>query len=198
MGRFLERLRRLRGESGVTLVEIAITLAIFSMVSALLMNTLATTSTATAHVDDQNRGLADLQTVSERMSRDLRVARGIDTGATASQLTIWIDSDSDYKRETEESVTWRIKCRSGIDCGSDERQYDVERVVGDPDEPQSVHVVGQSLVSGIAFEYLLDGVATLDHQAATSVKVSMQYDAIVDAFAKLNIVDFEVRLRNVQ
>jgi len=196
--RFVDRLRRLRGEAGVTLVEIAVSLAIFSMVSALLMNTLATTSTATAHVDDQNRGLADLQTVSERMSRDLRVARGVDADATESQLTVWIDSDSDYKRETQESVTWRIKCRTGVNCGSDERQYDVERVVGDLTAPQSVNVVGQSLVSGIAFEYLLDGVETLDHGAATSVKVSMQYDAIVDAFAKLNVVDFEVRLRNVQ
>lgn len=196
MARFVERLSRLRGESGVTLVEIAITLAIFSMVSALLMNTLATTSTATAHVDDQNRGLADLQVVTERMSRDLRVARGVDPLATTSQLTLWIDSDSDYARATDESVTWRIRCRSGIDCGSDDRQYDVERVVGDP-STGTVQIVGQSLVSDIAFAYQADGVSS-DPEVATSVKVSMEYDAIVDAFAKLNVVDFEVRLRNVQ
>lgn len=194
--RFVERLRRLRDESGVTLVEIAITLAIFSMVSALLMNTLATTSTATAHVDDQNRGLADLQVVTERMSRDLRVARGVDPFATTSQLTLWIDSDSDYARETDENVTWRIRCRSGIDCGTDDRQYDVERVVGDISSG-TVQVVGQALVSDIAFAYRAGG-ATSDPETATSVKVSMEYDAIIDAFAKLNVVDFEVRLRNVQ
>jgi type II secretory pathway pseudopilin PulG len=180
----------------VSLVEIAVSLVIFSMIGALLMTSLSTASTATAHVDDQNRGLADLQVVTERMSRDLRVARGVDPLATTSQLTLWIDSDSDYKRDSEESVTWRIRCRSGIDCGSDERQYDVERVQG-PVATGTVQVVGQSLVSDIAFGYETAGV-DVTPESATTVKVSMEYDAIVDAFAKLNVVDFEVRLRNVQ
>lgn len=169
---------------------------IFVMVGALLMSSLSTASQATAHVDDQNRGLADLQVVSERMARDLRVARGVDPLATTSQLTLWIDSDSDYKRDTDESVTWRIRCRSGLDCGTDERQYDVERVRG-PVATGTVQVVGQSLVSDIAFAYR-SGAAVADPEIATSVKVSMEYDAIVDAYAQKNIVDFEVRLRNVQ
>jgi hypothetical protein len=194
--RLRHHLERLRDERGVSLVEIAVSLVIFSMIGALLMTSLSTASTATAHVDDQNRGLADLQVVTERMSRDLRVARGVDPLATTSQLTLWIDSDSDYKRDSEESVTWRIRCRSGIDCGSDERQYDVERVQG-PVATGTVQVVGQSLVSDIAFGYETAGV-DVTPESATTVKVSMEYDAIVDAFAKLNVVDFEVRLRNVQ
>lgn len=188
---------RAQEERGSSLVEICITMFIFALVAALLMNSLSTASEATAHVDDQNRGLADLQIVSERMSRDLRVARGVDPGASTSQLTIWIDSDSDYRRDTDENVTWRIQCRSGVNCGSDERQYDVERVVG-PVATGTVQIVGQSLVSDIAFAYLLGGAVTSQPETATSVKVSMEYDAIVDAYAQLNVVDFEVRLRNVQ
>ena len=196
MGRLRSSLRRLRGQAGTTIVEVAITMLIFSIVGLLLMNSLTTASEATSHIDDQNRGLADLQVVSERMSRDLRVARGVDPLATTSQLTLWIDSDSDYARDTDESVTWRIRCRSGVDCGTDERQYDVERVVG-PVATGTVQVVGQSLVSDIAFVYRAAG-TTVEPQVATSVKVSMEYDAIIDAYAQLNIVDFEVRLRNVQ
>ena len=189
--------RRLVQDRGTTLPELAVTMFIFAMVGALLMNSLSTASEATSHVDDQNRGLADLQVVSERMSRDLRVARGVDPGASTSQLTIWIDSNSDYKRDTDENVTWRIKCRTGVNCGSDERQYDVERVQG-PVATGTVQIVGQSLVSDIAFAYLLAGAPTLVPESATSVKVSMEYDAIADAYAQVNVVDFEVRLRNVQ
>jgi len=193
----IARLRaRLTSEAGTTLVEISITMLLLSMIGVVLMNSLSTASQATSYVDDQNRGLADLQVVSERMSRDLRAARGVDPLATTSQLTLWIDSDSDYKRDTEESVTWRIRCRSGVDCGTDERQYDVERVIG-PVATGTVQVVGQSLVSDIAFAYVANG-APSDPEDATSVQVSMEYDAIVDAYAKTNIVDFDVRLRNVQ
>jgi type II secretory pathway pseudopilin PulG len=196
MQRLRSVIRRVRCQRGVTVLEVTVSMLIFSMIGAILMNSLSTASEAAAHVDDQNRGLADLQVVTERMSRDLRVARGVDPLATTSQLTLWIDSDSDYVRESAESVTWRIRCRTGVDCGSDERQYDVERVVG-PVATGAVQVVGQSLVSDIAFAYRT-GTTTVDPEAATTVKVAMEYDAIVDAYAQLNVVDFEVRLRNVQ
>jgi hypothetical protein len=191
------RLRRLADERGTTVLELAITMLILGMVGALLMNSLSISSEAASHVDDQNRGLADLQVVTERMSRDLRVARGVDAGATTSQLTIWIDADSDYVRDTDENITWRIKCRTGVNCGTDERQYDVERVTG-PVATGAVQIVGQSLVSDIAFAYTINGAPTLTPQNATAVKVSMEYDAIIDAYAQKNTVDFEVRLRNVQ
>ena len=189
-------LRRLRDQAGTSLVELSIAMALLAVIGAVLMNSMDTASRAAASIDDQNRGLADLQVVTERMSRDLRIARGVDPLATTSQLTLWIDKDSDYKRDTDESVTWRIRCRSGVDCGTVDRQYDVERVVG-PVSTGAVQVVGQSLVSDIAFEYVVNGASVMPEQA-TAVQVSMQYDAIVDAYAAKKTVDFEVRLRNVQ
>jgi hypothetical protein len=186
-------------DSGTTLVELAITTVLLGMIGLLLMSSLESSSLANAHVDDQERGLADLQVVTERMSRDLRIARGVDPLATTSQLTLWIDSDSDYKRDTTESITWRIRCRSGVNCTTDERQYDVERVVG-PIATGVVSTIGQSLVSDIAFAYVADGatLASANVQDATAVRVSMEYDAIVDQYAQINKVDFEVRLRNVE
>ena len=195
--RRLEKLRhQLLDSTGTSLIELAVTMLLLSVVGALVMSSIATSQRANAQVDDQHRGLADLQVVTERMSRDLRVARGVDPLATTSQLTLWIDSNSDYKRQTDESITWRIRCRTGVDCTTANKQYDVERVVGDTSTGQ-VSVIGQSLVSDIAFAYYSDGVAS-DPAAATTVKVSMEYDAIVDAYAKSESVDFEVRLRNVE
>jgi hypothetical protein len=193
----LRQLRhRFADSTGTSLVELAVAMGLMTVVGTLIMSSLSTSTRANSHVDDQNRGLADLQVVTERMSRDLRVARGVDPLATTSQLTIWIDGDSDYKRETNESVTWRIRCRlPGGDCSGVDRQYDVERVLG-PVATGQVQVVGQSLVSDIAFAYVTNGVTSVPENA-TAVQVQMEYDAIVDAYAKSNLVKFEVRLRNV-
>lgn len=189
---------RFTGSDGTTVVELGITMGLLSIVSALLMSSLSTSARANSQVDDQHRGLADLQVVTERMSRDLRAARGVDPLATTSQLTLWIDSDSDYRRDTDESVTWRIRCRTGVDCATVNRQYDVERVAG-PVATGQVQTVGQSLVSNIAFAYIADGASVdLIPESATAVQVSMEYDAVVDAYAQSNVVNFEVRLRNVE
>ncbi len=184
--------RRLDAEEGVSLLELVIVMALLTVIGSLLATSLSSSSEAAAHIDDQDRGLADLRVVTERMSRDLRAARAVDTGATESQLTLWIDDNSDYRRQPDESVTWRIP-----DGGPDVRQYDVERIVGDPATSTAIQVVGKSLVSRIAFSYYADQ-AMVTPSAARSVRVSMLYDAIVDAYATPKQVDFEVRLRNVQ
>ena len=177
-------------------MEISIAMALMTMLGSLLFSSMSVAQRANSQVDDQDRGLSDLQVVTERLSRDLRVARGVDTLATTSQLTIWIDSNSDYKRQTSESITWRIRCRSGVDCTSAGKQYDVQRVVGDTNTG-TVAIIGQSLVSDIAFTYLANG-ASIVPEKATDVRVTMDYDAIVNAYAKKETVTFEVRLRNVQ
>lgn len=183
---------RVQDESGATLVELAIAMVITVVIGLLLMTSLSTSSRAAAQVDDQQRGLADLQIVTERMSRDLRAARAVDDGASASQLTLWIDDNSDYRRQATESVTWRIP------GDPDAVQFDVERVAGDPEDADAwVAVIGESLVSQIAFSYFADGVAVTP-TAAQSVRVSMEYDAVVGAYSQEKQVDFEVRLRNVQ
>ena len=191
--------RRLAGQAGASLVELVVAMALLGLVGTIVMSSLSTASRAGAQIDDQTRGLVDLQVVTERLSRDLRAGRGVDPLASPSQLTIWIDSDGDYRRETDESVTWRIRDGDTVDAsGNAVVQFDVERVVGSLSSPSSVQTIGESLVSDIAFSYLANGVPVLVPEAADSVRVSMEYDAVVDAYARSNQVIFDVRLRNVQ
>lgn len=190
---WLEQVRhRLGDERGASVVELGVSMGLLVLVGSIVMSSLSTSATAGAHVDDQLRGLSDLQVVTERLSRDLRAARGVDPLATVRQLTVWIDADSDYRREPEENVTWRIQ------AGANAGQYDVERVIGPLSDPvPDVQVVGESLVSDIAFAYLADGVPTVP-EGAESVRVDMEYDAIVGAYSGSNLVQFDVRLRNVE
>lgn len=196
----LRRLRpRLGDEGGASLVELIMAMALLGVIGSVVMSSLSTASRAGAQIDDQTRGLADLQVVTERLSRDLRAGRGVDPLASPSQLTIWIDSDGDYRREIDESVTWRIRDGNTVDAsGNAVEQYDVQRVVGEVASPSQVQTVGESLVSDIAFAYLSDGATVPLPEQADSVRVTMEYDAVVDAYARSNLVTFDVRLRNVQ
>lgn len=192
MTRLARIARRLQDERGASLVELAVSMGLLVLVGSIVMSSLSTSAKAGAHVDDQLRGLSDLQVVTERLSRDLRAARGVDPLATQSQLTVWIDGDADYRREPDENVTWRIQ------AGANAGQFDVERVVGPLSAPvPAVQVVGESLVSNIAFAYLANGVPTVP-EGADAIQVDMEYDAVVGAYAGSNVVRFDVRLRNVE
>lgn len=191
MARVLSRLRT--DESGVTLVELLIVMVVTSLVGVLAGAILVTSGKLVGGIDDETKGLADLRTVEERMSRDLRAARGIDAGSDQSRLSIWIDSNSDYKRSAAEIITWRLV------AGADPGQFDVIR----GDDSGTVSVVGTTLVSQLAFSYFRDDSAVAVDPlnpavvaTANVVAVTMTYDADPGQFAKQRTTGFDVRLRN--
>ena len=177
-------LRRLRAEDGVSLVELMVVVGFLGVIGTLLLSTFSTTTRAYGQLDDETRGLSDLEVVVERIGRDLRAARGVEAPADATQLTIWIDESSDYVRNAGEIFTWKIQ--PGVNAG----QYDVVRI--DNSVPPNTQVVGYSLVSDIAFSY--PGAAT--PSGARRVRVSMEYDAIRAGYASDRTAAFEIRLRN--
>lgn len=176
-------LARARDEAGVTVVELSITLIIAALVSGMALSALLTGTRAVGQVDDEARGLADLQTVVERLGRDLRAARGVDASSNQSQLTIWIDHDSDYTQAPAETITWTIE------AGADVDQYDVVR----SDGAGNRRVIGYSLVSAIAFSY-----SPQAPPKSQVVHVDLNYDAYPRDYASDRVNSFEIRMRNVQ
>lgn len=173
-------------EAGLTLVELLIVIVIMSIVSIVAFAALDNSTKIMGNVDDETQGLADLKIVVERMGRDLRAARSVETPAALSPdsaLKIWIDRDSNYAPSDDELITWRL------DAGASGDQFDVIRETdeaGDADR----EVVGTKLVSDIAFSYepsLAD---------AKTVRVAMTYDALSTRAANERVTEFEVRLRN--
>src|SRR5205823_4769595 len=109
---------RASDDSGVTLVELLVSMMLMAIVSSIVMVATIDSHRIYRSDDDESRGLTDTKTVVERLGRDIRDARGVDAGATDSQLTLWIDSNSNYRRETTEIVTWRIVDVSGSTCST--------------------------------------------------------------------------------
>ena len=195
----VRRRRRRRDERGVSVTELIIAMAIFSIIGSVALGGLGSSSRTLGQVDDEVQGLQDLRTVTERVARDLRQARGIvatypagavlegvnvggQVASDATKVTIWIDANSDYKESPSERVTWTLR------AGSNAGQYDVVRL----DNAGGRSVVGHSLVSNIAFSYDAPPPRT------RVVTVDMTYDAMPWRFATARHTTFETRLRNVQ
>ena len=181
-----------RDDAGLSLLEVVITVVILSIASALTMTALFSGLNLLGQTEDEAGGLRDLRIVTERLSRDLRAARGVDTStSTNSELTIWIDRDANYQQSDSETITWRLQ------LGEDGEHYDVVRLDGTNNRA----TVGTSLVKGIAFEYAgpnasPDGIHA--PEGAQVVQVTMTYDAIKGKFRQERKTTFDVRLRNVQ
>lgn len=170
-------------ESGVSILELVIAMSFMLVIAAVAFGALSSSTRTVGQVDDETRGLADMQTVVERLGRDLRAARGVDASSTTSQLTIWVDYNSDYRQSSAETITWRIE--PGHEVG----QYDVIR----EDGTGSQTVVGYSLVSDIAFSY-----GPQAPPKSQTVSVELRYDAFPNQYATERVNTFAIRLRNVQ
>jgi prepilin-type N-terminal cleavage/methylation domain-containing protein len=183
----MTRLRKSREDSGVTLVELLVSMMLMAIVSSIVLVATVDAHRVYRSDDDEARGLSDVKTVVERLGRDIRGARGVDAGATNSQVTLWIDSNSDYRRETNEIVTWRIVDVSGSTCSTVGHCNVVRTVQGSSDV-----VEAHTLISNFAFFY--------DTPAPNTrlVTVTMSYDAVRGHYGTgSRSVTFQDRLRNV-
>lgn len=178
----LRAARRTEEDRGFTLVEVLVAMGLGVMICGLSLTAVVAANRSFRHDADEAAGLNDVKTVSERLERDLRDARGVDASATSSQLSIWIDSNSDYVKQAGEVVTWSLV------ASSDTGHYNVLRTV----QGGTTTIVARSLVSQIAFTYDATPPAT------KVVKVSLTYDSVIGASATTRRLDFRARLRNVE
>ena len=131
--------RRVSGDRGVTLVETLITMILLGVIGSLVTAAVVQAGQSLTHVDDENKGLQDAKVILDRMSRDVREARGVtcDGGladptdpTTAdptcnAHLQLWIDTNSNYAQEASEVVTWRLQLNGDADG-----HWDVWRITG--------------------------------------------------------------------
>jgi len=180
--------RRLRpsgrsgADDGVTLIELMVTVVLLSIVMTIAVGAIIASSRVFTATDDDSTGLADARKVAERMGRDIRNARGVDAGATTSQLVLWVDANSDYKRQPDEAITWVL-----VPSVGSPGHFDVIRKVG----TSSQIIESRTSVSQIAFAY---DVAAPKTQVVTA---NVTYDAFIGAGSGARELYFVERLRNV-
>lgn len=130
-------------DSGVTLIELLIVMFLTGILGTVVAFSMRGVYASQRTADGETSGLADVRTVNERLGRDLRDARSVYPGATASELEIWIDYNSNYIIDSNEIVTWQLQ-QGCAGC-----HYQVLR----SDQGGVPRVEARTLVSNIAFCY---------------------------------------------
>ncbi|GAB7189786.1 hypothetical protein NUM3379_04920 [Kineococcus sp. NUM-3379] len=117
----------LRGDAGITLVELLVSSVIGLIMIILGATALATTLRSNTEVMASTEQFDAGMIVTERLSADLRDARAVlapsagavvDDPGSASALpatppatgsvTVWLDTDADYQQQPAERITWKL------------------------------------------------------------------------------------------
>lgn len=192
--------RHLRGEEGMTLIELLITMILLGVVSTLVVTAVIQSSRILTHNDDEATGLADAKVILDRLGRDIREARSVvcdgsfadPTDAASVDVTcerhlqLWVDSNSDYIKQPSEVITWQLQ-KNG-----DHIHNDVFRVVGTGAGATS-HRQASSLIVNALFKYDRGtGIAATAHE----VNISLTYDSIVGRGSAPRVASLSAQLRN--
>lgn len=188
------RPRRRLEDRGLTLVELLVAMFLVAVVGTLLATTVAKANRSLIAVGDESDGLRDAKNVLDRMSRDVREARGLtcdggDSDPSVSSpdptcqahLQLWIDYNSNYVQDAGEVVTWRVRSIPGTS------RYSVERTLNGVTQTQST-----SLISAVALSYSVSNNAA----ASNAVTVDMTYDANSGVGTGTRHALITLRLRN--
>jgi Tfp pilus assembly protein PilW len=96
-----------QGEEGFTLVELVMATLGLMLISALMVTWFVGVNSAERAQSDADTAVRQALEVRERITRDLRRARGV-TMATVAEVRVWLDDDGDEVQDTGEIVAWRI------------------------------------------------------------------------------------------
>ena len=187
-------LARLRSHRGMTLIELMVAMTLLGVVSSLVLVGVQQAGRILTHTDDENRGLQDAKVILDRLSRDIRQARGVVCDGLGGDtyckqhLQLWIDDDSDYVKDPEEVVTWTLE------DNPDGEHFDVWRIKGVAPATPSKRLQASALIVKTLFFY--DVGANVDPSPARLVSLKMEYDAIVGRGTNIKEAAVSVRLRN--
>lgn len=201
-----------RSERGIGLIELLVTVSLTTVLGMIVLTAVLNNHKLNRNAVDEATGLGDVQTVTERLGRDIRSAKAVgpftlpggstSPASTASLLVLWIDSNSDYIKTDTEIVTWQVAEGSG-------GQFNVLR------NTQGGQVVteARTLVSQLAFCFwtqagsvnqadctgsLAVPLSSTDAVATRLITTTMTYDAYVNSGTATRKASFSDRLRNVE
>lgn len=209
-------LSRRGDDHGMTLIELLVAMTLLGVVSSLVVVGVRDAVRVLTQSDDENRGLQDAKVILDRLSRDIRQARGVvcsdpapatgDPVVDASGLPtrcpdyvqLWIDDDSDYLEDASEVVTWELS------PNADGVHFDVWRCKGtlgsNACDGSATGVErklqASALIVRTLFNYADVAGNPVQPEAATLVRLRMDYDAIVGRGVDVKQASVSARLRN--
>lgn len=187
----MTRLRGSSSQAGLTLVELLVTIVLISIVGTLALAAMIRAGKVLVHTEDENKGLQDAKIILERMSRDIRQARGVVCDGAVSDptctyhLQLWVDSNSDYLQQDSEVITWQLQ------DNPDGTHFDVYRTVG-----LGTGAVARRQASTLIVKTVFAYEPGRPIEKSQTVRIGMTYDALVGRGTDERKAAMTLRLRN--
>jgi prepilin-type N-terminal cleavage/methylation domain-containing protein len=176
------RVSSLRGERGVTLVELLIVMAVSAIVATVAYAGLDGATRTDDFTREDAEALVSLRTGMDRLEKELRQARTVYDDSTSTTVRMWVDYDRDSQQDPVERVSWIL---AAGDSG-----WELTR---DTDAGSGDYFATGNLLSGSQFTYQPAPPET------TLVVVRLRADADSDeGSAGVRTLLTEVRLRNAE
>ena len=186
------RPRRPSADAGFTIIELSVAMALLALLITMTLTMVLSSREVFVAADDEATG----QTTCGRRrapGQGHPVLRGIDLGATASRLELWIDYDSDYRIDAAEIVTWQVQANGT-------GQFDVRRT-----EDGTNTITAETIMDQLAFCYRVSAgqpclampLSPADAARVTVVETTMRYDARLTTGSNARNLIVVERLRNV-
>ncbi len=104
---------RIRGESGISIVEMMIALFITMIVGGLLTMAVLMVVRVERFTSEDSQSLGELRTATERFLKEVRQARKIYDTSTGTLIHFWVDYDRDNQQDASEKLIWELTTSGG-------------------------------------------------------------------------------------
>ena len=167
-------------DSGISLPELMMALAISVTTTLLLMTIAFTTNSVEAFAQDDSATLAELRLATERITKEVRQSRIIYTDSTDRILHFWVDYDLDNQQDAEERIYWEVLTTSG--------DTDLVRYTEADATPI---LVAETMVDGATFAYapVVGSVPRV-----VTITLTMDYDPSEPPASR--VIESQIRIRN--
>ena len=181
----MKYLRRALGDdSGVSLPEMIVGIALSMIVTSLVVSGLIGVLRAQNVTSQDSEALSGLRVAADRLGKELRQARKVYNTAAplnsgARKLVIWVDYDLDNQQDLSEKITWEV-----VADGSKARLTRSTQELGG-----GTQVIARNFVMTDAFVY------TPTLATATSVTITFSADP-AGTLTPARTIRTQIRLRN--
>lgn len=176
-------------EDGVSLVDMAVAMALSVILVGLLGSAFGAVVRTDTYTEKSSRALATLRTTVERLGKELRQASRIYSDSTAREAHVWVDRNEDGAQQEDERIRWTLVPTGGGDAV----------LHRSTDASADTVLITDGLIEEDVFSYHLpDGPSTSSPEDAVAIRFALSADVDVEDAEARRALESQVELRNVR